>query len=106
LQTHFLRAFGVHAHGEALDVQDDVGHVFANAGMDENSWRTPSIWISRNSSALQRGQQNAAQRVAERQAKPRSSGSATTVPVFGIFVVLTSTLVGLISSCQFFCIIW
>jgi hypothetical protein len=37
--------------------------------MLENSCRTPSIWISGHSSALQRGQKNAAQGVTQCQAK-------------------------------------
>ena len=73
-------------------------------GMDENSCSTPSIWTRGDRRALQRRQQHAAQRVAERQAEAALErlGDDASPRGPGRRPGSTSSLGGLISSCQFF----
>ena len=69
LHHHALRAFALHLDGDVLDVEDDVGHVLAHAG-DRGELVQHAVDLHRlHRRALQRGQQHAAQRVAERQAE-------------------------------------
>ena len=69
LQHHALGAFGVHAQRDLLDVEDDVGHVLAHAG-DRGELVQHAVDLhGGDGRALQRGQQHAAQRVAERHAE-------------------------------------
>jgi hypothetical protein len=78
LRTTMRLAVAFHADGDFLDVENDVGDIFAHT-RDRREFVQHAIDLDRgHGSAAQRGQQNAAQRIAERQAKPRSSGSATT----------------------------
>ena len=66
---HALRAVALHLDGDFLDVEDDVGHVLAHAG-DRGEFVQHAVDLhGRDGGALQRGEQHAAQRVAERQAE-------------------------------------
>ena len=66
---HALGAVAVHLDGDFLDVQHDVGHVFAHAG-DRGELVQHAVDLHRgDGGAAQRRQQHAAQRVAERQAE-------------------------------------
>jgi hypothetical protein len=94
-------AVAFHADGDFLDVQDDVGDVFAHAG-DRGEFMQHAVDLHRgDGSAAQRGQQHAAQALPSVRPKPRSSGSATTVALVRPRA-LNSTFFGLINSCQFF----
>ena len=69
LEHHPLRAFALHLDGDVLDVEDDVGDVLAHA-RDRGELVQHAVDVHRlHARALQRRQQNAAQRVAERQAE-------------------------------------
>jgi hypothetical protein len=101
---HALGAVAVHLDGDFLDVQDDVGDIFANAGNRRELVQHAVDLDSRHGRALKRRQEDATQRVAERQAKAtlerlsrRGSPCAC-----GIGRGTMSSLFGLISSCQFF----
>ena len=68
-QRHPLRAFTVHPQRELLDVQHDIGHVFPHAG-DAAEFVQHAVDLHRgHRRALQRGQQNAPDRVAQRHAE-------------------------------------
>ena len=64
-----LRAFDFHAQSNLLEVQNDVGDVFANARYRRELVQNVVDLNGGDGRALQRAHQNAAQRVAERQAK-------------------------------------
>src|ERR1700724_3493551 len=69
LHDHALGAFALHLDRDVLDVEHDVGDVLANAG-DRGEFVQHAVDVHRlHRSALQRGQQDAAQRVAERLAE-------------------------------------
>ena len=69
LHHHALGAFALHLDGDVLDVEHDVGHVLAHAG-DRGELVQHAVDMHRlHRGALQRGQQNAPQRVAERHAE-------------------------------------
>ena len=68
-QRHALRAFGVHAERQLLDVQHDVDDVFADAFQRRELVHHAVDLHGGDGRALQRGQQHAAQRVAERHAE-------------------------------------
>ena len=69
LEPHALRPFAMHAQRDALDVEDDVGDVLEHAG-DRGEFVQHALDLHRgHRRALQRRQQHAAQRVAERQAE-------------------------------------
>ena len=69
LEHHALDAFGVLPQRDLLDVEDDVGDVLAHAG-DRRELVQHAVDMHRgDGGALQRRQQHAAQRVAERQAE-------------------------------------
>jgi hypothetical protein len=69
LQRDALRAIAVHADGKRLDVQDDVGHVLTDA-RDRRELVENALDLDRgHRRALERRQQHATQRVAERQAE-------------------------------------
>ena len=68
-QVQALRALAVHPQASALMLRTMSVTSSRTPGIDENSCSTPSIWIDGDGRALQRGQQHAAQRVAERQAE-------------------------------------
>ena len=74
-----LRTVDVHLDADALQVQDDVGHVFTHASNRRELVQHVVDLDGGDGPPLQRRHQHAAQRVAQRQAKPRSSGSAMTV---------------------------
>ncbi len=59
----------MHLDRHVLDVQDDVGHVFAHAGDGREFMQHAVDMDGGDGRALQRGQQDAAQRIAERQAE-------------------------------------
>src|SRR6185437_8642284 len=66
LHDHALGAFALHLDRDVLDVEHDVGDVLANA-RDRGELVQHAVDVDRlHGSALQRGQQDAAQRVAER----------------------------------------
>ena len=61
-----LRSFAVHAECQRLDVQNDIGDVFTHTGNGREFMQNPVNLNSRNSCALQRGQKDTTQRIAER----------------------------------------
>ena len=64
LHHHALRAVALHLDGDVLDVEDDVGHVLAHAG-DRGELVQHAVDVHRlHRRALQRGEENAPQRVA------------------------------------------
>ena len=65
-QHHALGAFGVDAKRDFLDVEDDVGDIFTNARDRRELVQNAIDLYGLDGGALQRGQQNAAQSVAER----------------------------------------
>jgi len=68
-QHHALGAFSVHAQRQLLDVQDDVDDVFANA-FDRGEFVNHAVDLDGgHGRALQRGQEDAPQRVTERHAE-------------------------------------
>ena len=68
-QRHALRALALHLERDRLDVEDDVGHVLAHA-RDRRELVQHAVDLDRGDrGALQRRQQHAAQRVAERHAE-------------------------------------
>src|SRR5215217_561568 len=72
-------------------------------GMDENSCSTPSIWTAVTAAPWSDDRRARRSELPSVVPKPRSSGSATTVAMrFGSSPGATSSLFGLISSCQFF----
>ena len=69
IKAEALRPLDFHAQRHTLEVQDDVGHVFAHTG-DGGKLVQYVVDLHRcDRRALQRGHQHAAQRVAEGQAK-------------------------------------
>jgi hypothetical protein len=64
-----LRPFDFHADRHALEVQDDVGHVLADARHRRELVQDVVDLDAGDRRALQRAHQHAAQRVAERQAE-------------------------------------
>jgi hypothetical protein len=99
--NHALGFVAFHADGDFLDVQYDVGDIFAHA-RDRGEFVQHAVDLHRgDGSAAQRGQKHATQALPSVRPKPRSSGSATTVALVRP-EVLNSTLLGLINSCQFF----
>ena len=104
LHHHALGAFALHLDGDVLDVEHDVGHVLAHAG-DRRELVQHAVDVHRlHRRALQRRQQNAPQRIAERHAEAalerlgdqRRRAASRSEPSD------TCSLFGLISSCQFF----
>ena len=73
-QSHALGTFGVHTQRQLLDVQDDVDHVFAHAFQRRELMDHAVDLDGGDRRALQRGQQNATQRVAERHAEATLEG--------------------------------
>ena len=59
----------MHPQGELLDVQHDVRHVFPNAGNAAELVQHAVDLHRGNGGALQRGQQDAANRIAQRHAE-------------------------------------
>ena len=68
-QVEALRAVALHLHGHRLDVEHDVDHVLAHAGDRGELVQHVVDLDRRDGGALQRRQQHAAQRIAERQAE-------------------------------------
>ena len=69
LHHHALGAFALHLDGDVLDVEHDVGDVLAHAG-DRGELVQHAVDVHRlHRRALQRGEQNAAQRIAQRHAE-------------------------------------
>ena len=99
-----LGAFAFHLQRDLLDVEDDVGDVLADA-RERRELVQHALDLDRgDGGALQRGQQHAAQRVAERHAEAAlerlgdERGLAADVGAAG----LRSSALGFLSSCQFF----
>ena len=69
VQTHTLRTFDVHTHGQCLDVQDNVGDILTNALNGGELVQNTVNLNRRHRSTLQRGQENPAQCVPQCQAK-------------------------------------
>ena len=69
LHHHALGAFALHLDGDVLDVEDDVGDVLAHARDRRELVQHAVDMDGRHGGALQRRQQNAPQRIAERQAE-------------------------------------
>ena len=69
LEHHALHAFGVNAQRDFLDVEDDVGHILTHAGDRRELVQHAVDLHGLDGGALQRRQQHAAQRVAERHAE-------------------------------------
>lgn len=68
-QGHALRTFGVHAHGQLLDIQNDVDDVFTDA-FERGEFVHHAIDLDGgDGGALQRREENATQSVAERHAE-------------------------------------
>src|SRR6201999_1675413 len=66
LHDHAFGAFALHLDRDVLDVEDDVGDILTNA-RNRGELVQHAVDVHRlHGSALQRGQQDAAQRVAER----------------------------------------
>ena len=102
---HALRAVAFHLDGDFLDVQHDVGHVLAHAG-DRGEFVQHAVDLhGGDGRALQRRQQHAAQRVAERQAEAALERLGDQRGQRLAPFDENSSLFGLISSCQFFWII-
>ena len=69
LHHHALGPVALHLDGDVLDVEHDVGHVLAHAG-DRGEFVQHAVDVHRlHARALQRREENAPQRVAERQAE-------------------------------------
>ncbi len=69
LHDHPLGTFALHLDGDVLDVEHHIGDILAHAG-DRGELVQHAIDVHRlHGGALQRGQQNAAQRIAERDAE-------------------------------------
>ncbi len=64
-----LGTFAFHLQRDLLDVEDDVGHVFAHAGQRREFMQDVLDLDRGDRRALKRGQKNPTQRVAERQAE-------------------------------------
>ena len=72
-------------------------------GIDENSWRTPSIWTAVTDAPCSDDKSIRRNALPSVMAKPRSSGSTTMEALrVGSNPGVTSSLFGLINSCQFF----
>ncbi len=72
-------------------------------GIDENSCSTPSMCTEVTAAPWSEERSTRRRELPRVVPKPRSSGSATTVAIrFGSCPGVTSSLFGLISSCQFF----
>src|SRR5262249_30154626 len=67
LEAHPLRTVAGHAESNGLDVEDDVGDVFAHTGDRREFMQHAVDMDGRNGSALQRGQQHATQGIAQGQ---------------------------------------
>jgi hypothetical protein len=99
--NHALGFVAFHADGDFLDVENDVGDIFAHA-RDRGEFMQHAVDLHRgDGSAAQRGQKHAAQRIAKRQAKAALKRFGDDGRL-GAAEVLNSTLLGLINSCQFF----
>ena len=68
-KTLTLRAVALHLHGHRLDVEHDVDHVLADAGNRRELMQHVVDLDRRDGRTLQRGEQHAAQRVADRRAE-------------------------------------
>ena len=69
LHHHALGAFALHLDGDILDVEHDVGHVLAHT-RDRRELVQHAVDMDRlHRSALQRGQENAPERIAQRHAE-------------------------------------
>jgi hypothetical protein len=66
-QVETLRAVALHLHGHRLDVEHDVDHVLADAGNRRELMQHVVDLDRRDGRTLQRGEQHAAQRIAERE---------------------------------------
>ena len=66
---HPLRAFAMHAEGQLLHVQHDIRDILADTGDGAEFMQDAIDLQSRDGCALQRGKQDAADRVAERHAE-------------------------------------
>ena len=94
----------MHGERDFLDVEDDVGDVLAHAG-DRGEFVQHAVDLHRDHGrTLQRGQQHAAQRVAERRAEAALErlGDDRRRPACVRARPETSSLLGRMSSCQFF----
>jgi hypothetical protein len=104
-QLQPLGAFAFHAQSDLLHVEHDVGHVLAHA-REAREFVQHALDLDRgDGGALQRGQEHAAQRVAERQAEAplqrlgHERRLATRIAAAGGFF---SSALGFFISCQFF----
>ncbi len=99
---HALGIVAIHLDGDFLDVEHDVRHVFANAG-DRGEFVQHAVDLhGRHSGTAQRGQQNAAKRVAEGEAETALKRLCDQSRLGARAREENSTLFGLINSCQFF----
>ncbi len=73
-QGHALGAFGVHPHGQLLDIQDDVDDVLTHAFERGELVHDTIDLDGRDGGALQGGQENAAERIAQRHAETALEG--------------------------------
>jgi hypothetical protein len=73
-----LWAFPIHAQVDVFDVQNDVRHVPEHTWQRRKLVKYPFDLHRDDCRTLQRRQQDPAQRIPERQPKPRSSGTSTT----------------------------
>ena len=105
--TMRLRPSACMPERDLLDVEDDVGHVLAHAG-DRRELVQHAVDLHRGDrGALERRQQHAAQRVAERHAEAaleRLGHQRRNPPGRGPDDLELAC--GLMSSCQFFCSTW
>ena len=69
LQNHPLRAVALHLDGDVLDIEHEIRDVLADTGDRGKLMQHAIDMHGDDRGALQRGEQNAAQRVAERQAE-------------------------------------
>ena len=69
LEAHPLRPVAMHAKGQLLDVEDDIGHILQHAG-DRRELMQHALDLHRgHRRTLQRRQQHAAQRIAQGQSE-------------------------------------
>ena len=68
-ENHALGAVARHLERDVLDIEHDIRHILAHAG-DRRKFMQDTVDMDRgNRRALQRRQENAAQRIAEREAE-------------------------------------
>jgi hypothetical protein len=98
-----LGPLDIHAERHALEVQDDVGDILAHAGDGGELVQHVVDLDAGDGRALQRAHQHTAQRVAQRQAEAALErfGDDGRLARRVVAPGLTTSCVGLMSSCQF-----